>query len=228
MSMTAWVSLIAIALLLALTGALLTQGPLWPRSYNVLWHLTRVFTRLWHGRRVRGSEHIPQSGPVIIASNHTTGLDPLLLQSGCRRPIRWVMLTSWRFAALEWLWRRVQPIFLDRGPSDVRGLRAVLRVLERGEVVGFFPEGGLQREHRQLNPFHPGFAMLAQRSEAMVVPAWVEGTPRRHSMLWQFFQPSRSRVTFGEPYRADPHASREAVLEDLRQRMEALRVASCE
>jgi len=223
MSMTGWLALLLAVATIALLGlALLTRGPMQNRWANVVRNLVRVYARLWHGLRDQGAERIPLTGPVMLASNHTTGIDPLLLQSACPRRIRWVMLTSWRVRALEWLWRRIEPIFLDRGPRDVRNVRAIVCVLERGEVVGFFPEGGLQRERRELNPFHPGIAMIARRSHAPILPVWIEGTPRRRRMLWHFLQPSRSRVTFGEPYRPDPTWSRQQILDDLRCRMRAL------
>ena len=208
-------------------GAVLaSRGPFDNRSMNGLLSVVWMYARLWHGLRVRGVANVPAAGPVIIAANHTTGLDPVLLQAGCPRLIRWVMLTSWRFRLLEPIWRRVQPICLDRGTRDVAGIRAIVRVLEQGEAVGLFPEGGLQREARALNPFHPGIAMIARRSDAPIVPAWIEGTPRRRNMLWHFLQPSRSRVTFGQPYRPPASWSRQQILDDLRQRMENLRLAT--
>jgi 1-acyl-sn-glycerol-3-phosphate acyltransferase len=198
------------------------RGPMPEPALNLICRLVRVYARLWHGLRVIGAEHIPRTGPVLLASNHTTGLDPMLLQSPCPRPIRWVMLTEWRFAILEPLWRLIEPITLDRDQRDIARIRQIVRRLETGEVVAFFPEGGLQRDTRQLNPFHPGIAMVAKRSHAPIVPAFIEGTPRRRNMLWHFLQPSRSRVTFGQPYRPDPTWSRQQILDDLKQRIEAL------
>jgi 1-acyl-sn-glycerol-3-phosphate acyltransferase len=220
-----WLILAFVLLVVALLAGLallLTRGPWLSRRFNLVWHLCRAYTHTWHRLKVRGVENIPASGPVILASNHTTGIDPLLLQSDTRRLIRWVMLTSWRFRVLEPLWQVIEPITLDRDAGDVSRIRAIVDHLRRGEMVGMFPEGGLQRDQRQLNPFHPGVAMIAKRSEAVIVPAWIEGTPRRRSMLLHFLQPSRCRVTFGAPYRPAPNWSRQQVLDDLRRRMEAL------
>ena len=200
----------------------LRRGPLSTGSANALWRLDRLYTLTWHRLQWEGQANIPHEGPVLLASNHTTGLDPLLIQAACPRLVRWVMLSSYRFRVLGWLWRVLRPISLERGAGDRARIRQVVETLKQGEVVGFFPEGGLQREHRELGQLHPGVSMIAQRSGAWVVPVWIEGTPHRRNMLWHFLQPSRSRVVFGEAYRVETEHSHEQVLTELRQRMEAL------
>jgi len=222
MSATAWIILATVGLGFAAI-LLMRRGPLPSALGNVLYRGTRAYTRLWHNLRFGGTEHIPAQGPVVIASNHTTGIDPLLLQSACPRAIRWVMLSSWRFGLLEPVWRAVEPIMLDDDSRDVSQVRQIVRRLDQGEVVGMFPEGGLQREHRELNLFHPGIAMVARRSHAVIVPAFIAGTPRRRHMLWHFLQPSRSRVTFGEPYQPGRDVPRQQILDELRKRIEALK-----
>jgi 1-acyl-sn-glycerol-3-phosphate acyltransferase len=157
-----------------------------------------------------------------LASNHTTGLDPMLLQAASGRMIRWLMLTSYRFTLVEPLWRAIEPVTLDRGGRDLAKIRAIVSVLREGEVVGMFPEGGLQRTHRDLQPFEPGVAMVAKRSGAAIVPAWISGTPRRRNMLWQLLQPSRSRVRFGEPFHVDKSQDNDEIMQQLQRRMLSL------
>jgi 1-acyl-sn-glycerol-3-phosphate acyltransferase len=197
----------------------LVRGPQFTKPLNVLWRGTRLFVLIWHRLQWSGRDHIPRTGPVILAANHTTGLDPLLMQGACPRLIRWLMLTSYQFPAANFVWREIKPITLDRESSDLAKIRTVVQVLKDGQVVGLFPEGGLQRTQRSLQPLEPGIAMIAKRSGAAIVPVWISGTPMRQSMLWQFFQPSHSRVIFGKPFTPDPHASHEQVMEHLRQRM---------
>ncbi|MFW6058668.1 MAG: MFS transporter [Phycisphaeraceae bacterium] len=200
----------------------LRRGPMAESAANRLWRLDRLYALVWHRLQWEGRANIPREGAVILASNHTTGLDPLLIQAACPRVVHWVMLKSYQFRVLNWVWRVIEPISLERGAGDRARIRQVVQTLKEGKVVGFFPEGGLQRAHRELGKLHPGISMIAQRSGAWVVPVWIEGTPRRRNMLWHFLQPSRSRVTFGEPYRVDPDQPHEQVLAELRERMEAL------
>ncbi len=213
-----------IAVLLAVIAATglwmeATRGPNLSRFLNVLWRIDRAFTLVWHRCRWIGKHNVPHEGPAILAPNHTTGLDPLLIQAGCPRRIRWLMLSSYRFRVLEFLWKRLEPIFLDRDQRDTARIREILRVLEAGELVTIFPEGGLQREHRELKPFQPGIGLIARRSGAPIIPVWIEGTPRTRHMLWHFLKPSRSMVAFGEPYIPDPSWSNEEIAADLRRRV---------
>ncbi|MFA9477511.1 MFS transporter [Phycisphaerales bacterium AB-hyl4] len=200
----------------------LTVGPMPARLANAIWHANRAYALVWHRLSFQGRGNVPTEGPVILASNHTTGIDPVLIQAGCSRVVRWVMLASFRSRLIEPLWRAINPITLDRGNAGVGQVRKIVEALEQGDLVGLFPEGGLQREKRELQPFQAGVARIAQRSGAWVVPVWIEGTPRRRWMVWHFVQPSRSRVVYGKPYKVDPEADTQQVLDELRERMVAL------
>jgi 1-acyl-sn-glycerol-3-phosphate acyltransferase len=219
------------AALLALVGLYgawreLTRGPLPNRTANFLWRLCRLYVLVWHRLRWIGRSNVPGRGPVILAANHTTGLDPFLMQAACLRLVRWVMLSSYKYRALTPMWNAIDPIALTEGSSELSKLREVLRVLKTGEIVGLFPEGQLQREHRELQPFQQGVAMLAARSGAAIVPVWIEGTPRAKRMIWHFLRPTRSTVVFGEPFKPDPSKTHEEITQILRERMLELARAS--
>lgn len=211
--------------LIALFGLIrvMPTGPTDRPVFNALWRLDRLFTLVWHRLRWVGRHHVPHDGPVILASNHTTGLDPLLIQAAVPRPVRWLMMTSYRFKILNPFWKVVQPVTLDAGRSVLPQMRALLRALREEHTIGVFPEGGLQRTERELKPFEPGVVLLAAHSGATIVPVWIAGTPRRQNMWLHFLQPSRSTVTFGEPFTVLRDADPETVLADLRRRMEALK-----
>jgi len=214
--------------LLAVVGLLgliqyMARGPLRRRDANAFWHLNRLFCFVFHRVRFIGKHRVPHEGAVVLASNHTSALDPFALQAGLSRKVRWLMLTPYLLWLARPLWRAIEPIALDRDSSDSVKLRAVAQELRRGEVVGIFPEGGLQRSVRQLQPFQPGAAVMARLGKAVIVPAWVEGTPVAESMFRHMFQPSHTVVVFGEPWTPDTDAEPEAVMAELRQRMLALR-----
>ena len=193
------------------------------RLANLFQRIGRLYALVWHRLRWIGKHHIPAHGPVILASNHTTAVDPLLIQACSPRLVRWVMLTSFRFSVLDVLWRTIRPIALHEGQANLPQLRQMLRGLQAGEIMGIFPEGQLQRDHRELQPFAPGVAMLAQRSGALIVPVWIEGTPRKYHILWHFLTASRSTIVFGQPFKPAPGASHQEVMDDLKKRMLELR-----
>jgi 1-acyl-sn-glycerol-3-phosphate acyltransferase len=194
-------------------------GPMATGALNLMWRIGRLFLLVVHRARFIGKHHVPPTGPVILAANHTTGLDPFLMQAPLRRLVKWVMLTSYQYRVMNFLWRRIDAIALDKDASDLGKLRRIIQALKEGQVVGLFPEGRLQRDQRELAPFEPGIGMIAKRSGATIVPVWIEGTPVKRSMFWHFLWPSRSTVIYGKPYRPDERWNHEQIAEDLRRRM---------
>jgi 1-acyl-sn-glycerol-3-phosphate acyltransferase len=189
---------------------------------NLIHHFNRLYCFVWHRLEIRGRANIPSTGPVVLCANHTTGLDPFLMQVGCLRLVRWLMLTEYLFTLATPLWRAINPVALDKNGSDLGKIKQIVAILKSGDIVGLFPEGELQRKVRVLAPFRPGIGMIAKRSGAAIVPVWIEGTPRKHHMLWHFLWPSRSSVTFGKPFTPDPDADHEVTAVELRRRMLAL------
>lgn len=195
----------------------ITAGPFPKRGMNAAWRVCRAYMLVWHRLRWIGRENIPTRGKVILASNHTTGLDPLVIQAAAPRVVRWVMLRSYMFPLLKPLWRIIEPIAVDQDGSDLSQLKQMIRVLNDDQVLGIFPEGGAQREHRKLQPFEPGIGLLARRSGAVIVPVWIYGTPQARNMIWHFLCPSRSAVTFGPPIEPSPDMSNEAIAGKVRE-----------
>ncbi len=149
----------------------LRHGPMQRVGTNVLWHILRLFALVWHRLEWKGRHHIPHSGPVILAGNHTTALDPFLMQVACPRQIRWLMLTSYRFKAIEFFWKLINPVFIDQDADGnkvnaSRQVREIVKHLKNGDCLGIFPEGGLQYDHRRLMPFEDGVAATARLSGA--------------------------------------------------------------
>ncbi len=200
----------------------LIHGPMPNRLANALWRLGRLVCLVWHRLTVVGRHHVPAKGPVILAANHTTALDPFIMQAGSQRIVRWVMLREYQLAIAWFLWRAIKPIALERNGGDIANIRQIVDALKQGEVVGLFPEGGLQRTKRELRPMEPGIGMIAKRSGATIVPVWIQGTPLRDSMVLHILQPSRSVVVFGEPYRPDEQDDAKQITEDLRRRLQDL------
>ncbi|MCC7408033.1 MAG: MFS transporter [Phycisphaeraceae bacterium] len=210
--------------LLAVVGGVglcreLGRGPMPSVSANVYWRLGRLYCLVWHRLRWVGRHHLPKQGPFILAANHTTGLDGFVLQAASPRPVRWVMLEAYLFGCLGPLWKAFRPITLALNDSDRTAIRRIVTALEDGEPVGIFPEGRLQRDHRVLGEFEPGVGLIARRSGAPIVPAWIDGTPRTHSMLSHFLLPSRTTVLFGRPFTPGPEMSNEQIAQELRSRM---------
>jgi 1-acyl-sn-glycerol-3-phosphate acyltransferase len=134
--------------------------------------LLHVYFRL---RRI-GREHIPASGPVIIAANHRSFLDPFVIATMTWRPMYYVAkkeLFRRRFQA--WILNSLGAFPVDRGAGDADTIRTAKELLERGEIVLIFPEGTRTRPGGLGKP-HKGVGRLALVTGAPVVPIAVIGT----------------------------------------------------
>jgi 1-acyl-sn-glycerol-3-phosphate acyltransferase len=178
---------------------------------RVLEGVNRVFVHGFHRLRVHGRNPLPATGPAILVCNHTSSLDPALLQATTGRKIVWMMAREYlAIPVLSRIFAVLGVIGVDRGSRDSTSTRSALRVLEAGGVLGVFPEGRIERT-RELLPFHPGAATLAIRGRATVVPAFIDGTQRRNTVASGWLVPHEAGVWFGDPLvlhegtrRADP------------------------
>jgi 1-acyl-sn-glycerol-3-phosphate acyltransferase len=128
--------------------------------------------------------------------NHTAGIDPVLVQVACPFFVRWIMASRMRLPQFEGLWSFLDIISIDQESRDAAAIRASLRVLSEGGVLGIFPEGGIERPPEQLLPFAPGVGLLVSRGRARVLPVVIDGTPVAPTAWGSLFRPSRSRVRF--------------------------------
>ncbi|MCL4210143.1 MAG: 1-acyl-sn-glycerol-3-phosphate acyltransferase [Phycisphaeraceae bacterium] len=206
MSLTGWI-ITLIAVVAGGVGAAawlrpwLTVGPRGSVTLGAAWRFARFFCRVVHQVRVTGLEHLPpggnRPGPLIVVSNHTCGLDPLLIAAACPFHIRWMMASNYMTPEARWFWRWVDVIPVSRDGKDTGPAREAIRhVREDRGCVGIFPEGGIPDPPGRIRPFQPGVGLIVSRSRAPVLLTWVSGTPRGTSPFGAVIKPSRSRVHF--------------------------------
>ncbi|GAB4550568.1 MAG: hypothetical protein Tsb0013_12350 [Phycisphaerales bacterium] len=187
----------------------------------------RLYARVVHRVRFVGLEHAAYAArahrggrPVIVAPNHTAGVDPILVQAGLGFEPRWMMASDMRADGMEWVWDLGRIIFVDRNGNDARAARTALRHLKDGHALGVFPEGHLERPARTILPFRPGVGLLARGAKALVLPVWIDGTPQKDPAWASLWLPSRSTVTFLEPVDyAGSGLDAQGIADDLRTRL---------
>lgn len=182
----AWISLAAAALVGGRWGwrrldrhARADWGRVW---LNRLDGLNRLFCHRYH--RLRGGPvPVPPSGPALIACNHVSGLDPVLLVAACRRPVRFLIaVEQYQRWYLHWLFSAMGCIPLDRDGQPHRAYRAALRALREGEVVGIFPHGGI-RDGNSGHAIKLGVLSLARSAGAPVYPVHLSGVGAPGTLL---------------------------------------------
>src|SRR3954471_14372120 len=152
----------------------------------VYFHMTRI-----------GREHVPKEGPVILAANHRSFVDPFIIAVCVRRPIYFVAkreLFEKRWQG--WLLNALGAFPIRRGESDEESMDTALEILERGDVVVIFPEGTRIRTG-SLGKAKRGVGRMALQSGAPVVPVAVHGTENARRG-WRI-RPVKVKVRLGRP-----------------------------
>lgn len=168
---------------------------------NRLDGLNRILCHRIHGLK-RRSIDLPASGGILVASNHVSGLDPLLLIASSPRPLRFLIAREqYERWWLRWLFRAVGCIPVERQHNPRAALYAARRALEQGEVVALFPHGRIHLDHHEPTPLKRGIALLAQKTGAPIYPLRIEGVRGQGLTVIAVFIPSRVRVHGFAPLR---------------------------
>jgi 1-acyl-sn-glycerol-3-phosphate acyltransferase len=180
---------------------------------RLLQAFTVCFARIYHQIIVRAPFRVPREGPAILVCNHTSGLDPMLIQSVSPRLIVWMMAKEYYdIKWLRWMFRTVEAIPVTRAGRDMAATRSALRALEQGRILGVFPEGKIEKTNA-LMPFQTGVAMMAIKTGVPVYPAYLDGTQRGKEMVDAFMYRNRVMLTFGPPVQFDRSSTSKEALQ---------------
>ena len=165
--------------------------------YRVIRSLFLPFFLIYFRLQRIGREHLPASGPLLLASNHRSFLDPFVIGSLVRRPVYYMAkreLFEKRWQA--WVLNALGAFPVDRGTGDGDAMRTARAILERGDCVVVFPEGTRIRKGPLESP-HRGIGRLALETGAPVVPVAVHGTEEVRRG-WRI-RPRKVRLRVGRP-----------------------------
>jgi 1-acyl-sn-glycerol-3-phosphate acyltransferase len=167
--------------------------------YRALKPIAVALMRVGFRLEVRGREHVPASGPVLLVANHVSVLDPPFVGGAAPREL--YFLAKEELFAIPLLGRLIRAVNarpVKRDGSDSRALKMALRLLGEGRALLVFPEGTRGVEGR-LRAGKPGAGMLAVMSGAPVVPVYVSGTGRALPPGRAIPRPTKVLVSFGPP-----------------------------
>jgi 1-acyl-sn-glycerol-3-phosphate acyltransferase len=167
--------------------------------YRVAWCMFRVVFAVYFRWRVYHPERVPLSGPVILAANHASFIDPPLVGAGLKRTINYLARESlFRFPVVGAILRAVNSVPVDRDGGGAAGLKAILGRLLTGGGIILFPEGTRTRDGR-LQPARSGIGLTVIKSDAPVVPVRVFGTFEAFGRHLKFPRPHPIAVKYGQP-----------------------------
>jgi len=186
---------------------------------TVGWLLLKIFWRM----EVIGIENVPERGGVIIASNHVSYLDPIVLGASTKRKIH--------FMAKKEVFNNIfSSIFLknlnafpvDRKKIDILAFRKTISILEEGRVLGIFPEG-TRSLNGELQELKLGVVKIAMKTGVPIIPVGIIGTHKiyPHGKIFPVLFKNKISVYFGAPQYFDKHN-----IKDKKYQKEALNVIS--
>ena len=170
----------------------------------------RVLCKIFYRVRVEGIDNIPKRGGALIVSNHVSWADAVLLYLTSPRPIRMIGYGPYvEKGFMAWIARRFAVIPINPGSgrrSIVHSLDAAREAIREGDLVCIFPEGALTRSG-QILEFKPGASSIIQRTDAPVIPVYLEGLWGSIFSYWggRFFWkiprriPYQLTIRIGEP-----------------------------
>lgn len=127
--------------------------------------------------KIKGKEYIPKGNGAILAGNHLTNLDCFMVMSGTRRCIHFLAKSElFKFKLTNWFFKNSGLIPVYRNGKDRKALEAAIDYLKKGELVGIFPEGTVNKtQEKTVLPFKIGAVKMARETGCPIVPFTIRG-----------------------------------------------------
>ncbi len=167
--------------------------------YKTVRALGRPIYKMLYFPRYYGVDNIPKEGAVILAGNHTNNLDAAMMVGSPNRIVHMIAKKElFKTKLSNWFFRSMACIPVDRSIHDENCKNEAIEYLERGEAIGLFPEGTVNKtkdtENEQyLLPFKYGAVSFAKKTGAYIVPFAINGK-------YKLFRKS-IKITYGKPYK---------------------------
>lgn len=174
--------------------------------------------------RISGRENIPKKGGGLIASNHQSYLDPVLVGIGINRPIyflakRELFEANWLFGLML---RSVNALPLPREGGNAAVMRQAIRLLQEGKLLLVFPEG-TRTYDGQIGPLKKGISLLGLKTNAPMIPTLVDGAfkvwPRQHTFPVRL---NHIRVSYGKAVIPQANKSAETLMAEVQAELDRM------
>lgn len=157
-----------------------------------------LFFLVWRVR-VFGLRNVPAEGGVLLACNHQSFLDPVLVTLALHREGNYMARdTLFRNRWFRLLIESLNAFPVKRGTADVGAIKEIIRRLRDGKVVVTFPEG-TRTSDGSIRPLHDGSMLVARRAGAAIVPTLIDGAFEAWPRTQRLPRPGTIRILYGRP-----------------------------
>lgn len=186
--------------------------------------LAQVLCKILFRYEVKGRANIPSKGGFILASNHVSYLDPIIVGIASTREVSFMAKEElFVNCFVSWYIKKLGGFPVKRSSADLSAMKEAIQRLQSGRGVVIFPEGSRRFDGGQTDP-HAGIGLVASKAGVPIVPAFVSGTDKALPKGAKFIRPKKITVNIGEQIsveRSVPYA------EVAHQVMDNIRRLSC-
>ncbi len=144
--------------------------------YYIVYFLTKFVSLIYFPRKIYGREYIPEKGGFIIACNHVSNLDPVVMGISCKRRISFMAKYElFQKQPLGFILTKLGAFSVKRGEADFGALKEAVKRLKKGKPVLIFIEGTRQTGEVPSKAL-PGVGFLAVKANVPVIPVYINGT----------------------------------------------------
>lgn len=161
------------------------------RLYRFLRPILTFLMKVIFRPRIIGKENIPSEGCMILASNHTNILDPVLILASTKRTVHFLAKKELIDGAFGFAFKHMGIIPVNRKIKDKTVIASAETLLEDGELIGIFPEGTTEKG-RGFLPFKIGAVKIASNTDSKILPIAISG---KYSLF------KRVTIIYGKPYK---------------------------
>jgi len=188
-------------------------------NYKAIRGIAGVLLRTLYKVEIIHTAKVPEHGAMIICANHIHNFDPVIMALGVKREIRFMAKAEmFDWPVIGYIAKKGRAFPVKRGSADLQAIKNSLQILKNQEVLGIFPEG-TRSKTGEMKELFQGVAMLAEKTNAVILPAAITGN-------YKFRKPLR--IVFGEPVRLedlcpDQEYDRAVATKNLMQRIQQLK-----
>ena len=170
------------------------------RFYRIIKFIFKPLFKIIFNPKVEGLDNIPKEGRVILAGNHKSNLDALIMIYAPNRIVH-MMAKKELFSnfVTKWFFKSMCCISVNRNIHDEDAKKQALDVLNNDEVLGIFPEGTVNRTNSVLLKLKYGAVSFASKTNSKIVPFSLTGSYKKRSI----------KIKFGEPYKVSNDLEKE-------------------
>ncbi len=166
--------------------------------------LSRILSVLLFRLDVKGQENVPASGPVLLAANHQSNLDPWLIGLHLPRQVHFMAKDSlFKPGFTGWLLQLLNAFPVKLGGADLHAIRSAIDRLEEGRILNIYPEGA-RSEDGAIHRLAPGIGLILNRVHAplSIVPVVIDGAYEAWPLHQKYPQRHPVRMSYGRPLQA--------------------------